>query len=97
MRILSDRTIFRRCFRHGWRGRHDANDRGADATSTVNPLAKRRYCRLGDGQQHADAAAVDATAPTANASHATEQQSDVVADANVTDNIREFGQRYRDR
>jgi len=89
--------IFRRCFRHGWRGRYNANDRGADATSTINPFAKRWHSWFRNGQQYADAAAVDATAPTANAGHAAEQQSNVVTDADVTDNVREFSQRYWNR
>lgn len=71
--ILSNRVIHFRWLRHGWRGRH-ANDRGADATSAAaNPLAKRRYCRIGDVQQHADATIIVTAAPTTNAGYAAEQ------------------------
>lgn len=91
------RMILRRWLRHGRRERYDANDRGADAASAVNPHAERRHRRIRDGQQHADAATVDAATPATDARHATEQQSDVVADADVTDVLRKFGQRSRNR
>lgn len=63
--------LFSRWIRHGWYG-WNADERRADATSTVDSLTERRYHWLWYGQYYSDAAVTVAATPATDISHAAE-------------------------